>query len=247
MDSIIDMKKIRKLLVFALCISFVIMVSGCTAFIDKNGFEWAESIRVNEMNVNQKSYTEIAEILQTFGIKGITDTLAAELEESYAQLPEEIEFDKVATFLIEVGSGSINFDTWEWTPSENGVYCFDVEVFDEGTMYTNFLLGIVAIGDGELDFKNIIEDTSGVNWERGTGKRTVSFEWNGHTYTLEAKAQGDWFDTKVTDELNKIIIANGNENRLYFASDGYQECIVFYRNAEWAEAFQSETGLRLSK
>lgn len=53
------------------------------------------------------------------------------------------------------------------------------------------------------NFKNITEDTSGVDWDNGTGKRTVSFEWNG--------------------------------------------CTVFYRDSEWADAFQKETGMVLSE
>lgn len=97
------------------------------------------------------------------------------------------------------------------------------------------------------NFKNITEDTSGVDWDNGTGKRTVSFEWNGCTYTLEATFEHDWFDFNVAAGLNRIIIENGNGKRLYFTGDGYQECIVFYRDSEWADAFQKETGMVLSE
>ncbi len=37
----------------------------------------------------------------------------------------------------------------------------------------------------------------------------------------------------------------GNEKQLFFTSDGYQEGIVFYRDKEWADGFQLETGLEL--
>ncbi len=200
----------------------------------------------NTMNKEQKSYACIAEILKKYGISGITDEMLNELEEGYAKLPPEILFDKTATLLSVLGSGTINYDTWEFTPSENGVYSFDAEVFDVGNMYTNFLRGISAIGGEELVFTDIQEDTSGVDWEEGTGRRTVSFQWNGNSYTLEAEAMSDWFDFSVADELNKIIMAGGNGKQLFFASDGYQECIVFYCDADWAEAFEKETGLSLS-
>lgn len=198
------------------------------------------------MNMNEKSYAEIGAILKKFEIGGITDALTDGLEESYAQLPAEIIFDKTATLVSAVGGGESNYDTRSWTPSENGVYSFDMEVYFEENMYTNFLLGIAALGAGELDFKNITEDTSGVDWENGTGKRTVSFEWNEHAYTLEARVENDWFDSDVAEQLSKIISSNGNGKQLFFTSDGYQECIVFYRNADWADIFQSETGLSLS-
>lgn len=199
-------------------------------------------------DLNQKSFTEIRGILEKYGISGITDEMIERYEENMKLMPEVYEFNnKTAMLLTEAGMGVTNYDTWEWTPAENGVYSFDVEVFNVDMMYTNFLLGVSAIGEGELDFKNITEDTSGVDWENGTGTRTVSFEWNGCTYTLEAECNNDWFDIAAASGLSRIIRENGNGKRLYFASDGGQECIVFYRDAEWAEAFQKETGLELSE
>ncbi len=67
------------------------------------------------------------------------------------------------------------------------------------------------------------------------------------TYCLEAAVENDWFDMNVAFALNEIIIENGNGKRLFFTSDGYQECIVFYRDAEWAKSFERETGLVLSE
>ena len=198
------------------------------------------------MNMEGKSYAEIAEVLKEFGISGISDETIKELEESYAQLPPDVMFSKTATLLSFAGRGDMNYDTMEWTPSKNGVYSFDVEVFRNDTMYADFLLGISAIGGDELVFQNIKEDTSEVNWREGTGKRSVSFEWNGNTYVLEAEMMHDWFDLEVADALNQIIISNGNGKKLYFASDGYQECIVFYCDEDWAKEFEDKTGLDLS-
>ncbi len=198
-------------------------------------------------NLNHKSYREIATILEKYGISGMSDVSIMRFEKNDRSMPAGMVYDKITLLLTEAGVGITNFDTWEWTPTKNGVYSFDAEVFDVEKMYTNFLLGVSAIGEGELDFKNITEDTSGLDWDNGTGKRTVSFEWNGCTYTLEAKCEHDWFDFDIADGLNKIIMENGNGKRLYFANDGYQECFIFYRDSEWADAFQKETGMSLSE
>lgn len=57
----------------------------------------------------------------------------------------------------------------------------------------------------------------------------------------------DWFDLNVAKALNKIIIENSNDKRLFYTDDGYQECIIFYRDKDWASSFQKETGLVLSE
>lgn len=199
------------------------------------------------IRTEQKSYKEIAEILKQYEIDGITEELIEEFETSYSETPQEFELNKTAMLLTALGRGDYDYEEWTWQPYSNGVYSFDVEVYDEGKMYTNFLVGISALDQDELDFRNIQEDTSGVNWEKGTGKRTVTFEWNGNTYCLEAKAQNDWFDMKVAKALNKIIMENSNDKRLFYTDDGYQECIIFYRDKEWADSFQKETGLVLSE
>lgn len=193
-----------------------------------------------------KSFAEIAKILKEFGIDGITDDLIREMGDMYDDIPPDALFNRTAAFLLPLGEGVINWDTMEWTPAANGVYCFDAEVFDVEKMYTNFLLGVSAIGGDELVFTDIQENTEGVNWEEGTGTRTVSFVWNENTYTLEAESMGDWFDPNIGKKLNQIIIAENTGKQLFFASDGYQGCIVFYRDQEWAASFQEQTGLSLS-
>lgn len=257
------MMKKKRIYIYVIMMVMTMNLCGCAVGgTDESTINETEENTINRTNeniisgrgenvimadLNHKSFAEIAAVLEKYGVSGITDEQIEQLEAAVKLMPEGVIYDKTAMLLTEAGSGVINFDTWEWTPTENGVYSFDVEVFDLDNMYTNFLLGVSAIGEGELDFKNITEDTSGVDWENGTGKRTVSFEWNGSTYTLEAKFEHDWFDADILAGLNKIIIENGNGKRLYFTGDGYQECIVFYRDAEWADAFGKETGLSLSE
>lgn len=198
------------------------------------------------VEAEQRSCAEIAEILKEFGIGGITDELVREMADMYDEVPPEALFDQTAAFLFPLGEGTVNWDTLEWTPSTNGVYSFDAEVFDEANMYTNFLRGVSSIGGDELVFTDIQENTEDVNWEEGTGTRTVNFVWNGTAYTLEAEAMGDWFDPNMAKELNQIIIAENTGKQLFFATDGYQGCIVFYKDKEWAASFQEQTGLVLS-
>lgn len=196
---------------------------------------------------NAKTYAQIAETFEQFGVTGANEEMLASLEEGYAELPPEVIFSKEGNLLSVLGMGEFDpNDIWLWEPGKNGVYSFDVEVFDEQRMYTNFLRGVSALDSEALCFENIREDTSGMNEEEGTGTRTVSFDWHGQTFELEANVYGDWFDLGVADALNAIIKARETGKQLYFTSDGYQECVVFYREPEWAEAFQRATGVELS-
>lgn len=224
----------RKLL-STLLLTSVLIMSGCGKQDDRA-----------DVGEQPQSYAEIAEKLKNFEITGITDELIQSLESDYVQLPPDVEFDKTANLLTAVGAGTFDAATGTWTPTTNGVYCFDIEIYNLDTMYTDFLLGVSSLDKEKLNFQNITEDTSQVNWEEGTGKRIVSFTWNGKSYSLEAEMHNDWFDAGVANELGKIIKENSKDKQLFFADDGYQECIVFYRDKEWADNFQKETGLALS-
>lgn len=194
----------------------------------------------------QKSYSEIAETLRNLGISGIKDELIEKLEEQDKQRPTDIILDKTATILTEVGSGEYNYETFDWTPTNKTVYSFDMEVFNIEEMYTSFFRGISFIGDGEIEFTNVKEDLSREDIEAGTGTRIITFDLNGNTYTLEAENNNDWFDINIVKEINKIIMEQGKTKRLYITGDGYQECIVFYCDDNWAKSFQKNTGITLS-
>lgn len=185
-------------------------------------------------------------MLEECGITGANEGKLSELEESYANLYSPGEGpDKALLLLMVLGSGEYDYSSGTFTPSRNGVFWFDLEVIDLDRMYTNFLSGVSALSEGELDFENVREDTSQVGWEEGTGHTTISFEWQGEQHSLEATFYYDWFDVGVADKLNEIIIEHGDGKRLYFADDGGQGCIVFYRTPEWAADFQEETGIVL--
>ena len=220
-----------------------LLILGLSALLSLNGCSLKSNLSGGE--AMQKTYKELAEIMEKYEIQGITDQMIEDLEQDYKAMPPEVELNKAAMLLTVLGQGAYDYENMTWTPYANGVYTFDVEFFNVEKMYTDFLTGVSSLDKEELDFKNIQEDTSQVNWEEGTGKRTVTFEWNNREFTLEAEVYEDWFDVSVANELNKIIKEHGNEKQLFFTSDGYQEGIVFYRDKEWADGFQMETGLEL--
>ena len=192
-----------------------------------------------------ETFAEFANVFGKYDIQGATPQITEALEESDSTLPPEVMLNKGAILLSELGRGQYDTEAMSWLPSSNGVYSFDMEIFDLDKMYTNFLVGVSALNPEELAFENIQEDTSRVNWEKGTGKRTVTFEWQGEQFTLEAEFEHDWFDFRVAEKLNKIIKKHGNGKQLFFTGDGYQECIVFYRDKKWADSFEAETGIKL--
>lgn len=236
----------KRKIISILFVMSILALGGCGS--QKENLDIDEHSQNDTEIVEQfQSYAEIVKKLKKFEITGITDELIKKLETDYAELPPEVEFNKTAHLLGILGNGIFDYSKATWTPTENGVYSFDVEIYNVDTMYTNFLIGVSSLNKEELNFQNISEDTSEVNWEKGTGKRTVSFEWKGKRYSLEAEVQGDWFDLNVANELNKIIMENTTDKQLFFANDGFQECIVFYRNKDWANSFEKETGLSLSE
>lgn len=198
--------------------------------------------------MNDLSFSQLASDLKALGFGGISDDTVSRLEQSWSGIPEEIraELDMPSTLLTELGSGTYDKETGAWSPSSSNVYAFDVEVFSPDTMYADFLRGVSALGGGELDFTGIQENLDGVDWETGSGTRSVTFAWRGTSYTLDAKMMHDWFDPRFADALNELIAPNCGGKQLYFGSDGYQELFVFYCGAQWAAAFEAATGMELT-
>ena len=194
------------------------------------------------------SLREIAGVMEEMGITGITEELLPEIDKVYAGIDPEVIFPDRATLLLSwLGAGEYDPDTREWTPPDTGVYSFDTEVVDEGAMYTDFLRGVSAASRGALEFTEITEDLSGIDPETGTGRRTVSFVWNGQTYTFRPRQMGDWFDTDFANDVNELLLTHGCAEHLYFTTDGYQTVIVLYGTRQWAEEFSRRTGCELSQ
>lgn len=196
-----------------------------------------------------KSYEELSDDLGELGIS-ISPRTITELESFQEEYDSYgggflTNSQKLMNLLCWEGAGVYDEETWEWTPSESGVYWFDFEVFAIETMYTDFLAGISAASRGQLQFFNVTEDHSDVDWERGTGTVHVSFDFQGEHYSLDAKMDYDWFDGEFLDEINRILIIHGSDQWLYCASDDGQGCLVFYGDAQWAKEFMKATGISL--
>ena len=175
----------------------------------------------------QKTYKELAEIFEKYEIQGTTEQMVDDLEQDYKEMPPEVELNKAAMLLTVLGQGEYDYENMTWTPYSNGVYTFDVEFFNVENMYTDFLTGVSSLDKEELDFKNIQEDTSQVNWEEGTGKRTVTFEWKNRQFTLEAEVVDDWFDVSVANELNKIIKNMEMKNSCFLPATAIRKGLFF--------------------
>ena len=226
------------LLIIGLLVSVFTMLRG-------DDYPWYYDVTVGRYN--DRSFGEIADALESVGITGITDELVEMMEMEwsiYNDNPEEY-IDKTLLLLSCVGYGEYDYDTWEWTPSESGVYCFDMEMFNLETAYSDFLRGVSAASGGQLQFNNIIEDLSGVDWDNGTGSRSVTFDFGGCTHTIKTEEMNDWFDLTFADKVTDIIMEYHGSGRLWFTSDGYQEIFVFYGDGNWVEKFEQGTGCRL--
>lgn len=184
-----------------------------------------------------------AEIMEQLEPLGITCS-----DETFLQIIDEYEYEsgecKILDMLCWLGFGEYDSETWEWTPSTNGVYWFDAEFLVVNTMYTDFLRGISALDEYDLAFTNIQEDYSNVNWEQSIGTVSISFDWNGRTYKMNASMMNDWFDISVLETVCDII-SEKSEKSLYYAYDGGQGYLVFYGDAQWATEFTRLTGISL--
>lgn len=194
--------------------------------------------------------TEAISNVKALGLLESDEVLTKQLLSNFQEMPEEILESMDATQIYGmifdyIGSGKYNYDTWDWTPSSDRIYSFDTEVFNTGKIYTFFLRGISAITANEIKIENIVEDTSQVDYESGTGKQIISFQCNGKQYQYEANVYYDWFDTEMLTYMKKVIEEQETGKHLWVTSDGYQNCIVFYETEEWANDFSSYTGYSL--
>ena len=197
---------------------------------------------------NYMSYQDIAVELEELGITGIDENLIAELEAYDQEYNYVYSYDfgnKALDMLSWAGMGEYDPNTWAWTPSNAGVYWFDMEVMNLNAMYTDFLTGVRALNPQELNFSNMKEDLSWVDVEAGTGTQKVSFAWNGASYTLEATVMYDWFDMNVAADLAELVKEQNTGRYLYFAYDGGQGILVFYGTPQWCNDFERVTGIDL--
>lgn len=148
---------------------------------------------------------------------------------------------KAYDLLCVEGMGQYDYETMEWTPSESGLYWFDLEVMNVDTMYSDFLRGLDYM-DKAQTFANVSYDYSHVNIESGQGKITVSFDYWLQHYELEANYNYDWFDTDMVYHLSRILAADADPKDLWMTTDG-QGILLYYGTEESKNLLSRKTGI----
>lgn len=168
-----------------------------------------------------------------------------ELMSQMMRMPSDIlaDMEKGQIFGLLLDNIGAFYSIDEFQFSSNQVYSFDLEVFDMSMMYTHFLMGVISITNGDLDIKDIIEDTSKIDFENGRGIHTICFQCNGKTYQYDAISHYDWFDTKVLSFLGQVVKEQNTGKYLFAASDGWQNCILFYNTEAWAKELNDTTDI----
>lgn len=231
---------ISLLFLIGLAISFIINRDAKHQVIKNN--------KEGEVTMNLDTYVnEALDNIKALELIQSDELLDKQLLDNFHETPEEILESMDATQIYGmifdyIGGGKYDYDTWDWTPSSDKIYSFDTEAFNIDKMYTFFLTGISTITSNDIKIDNIIEDTSQVDYESGTGKQIISFQCNGKHYQFEANVYYDWFDTEMITYMKSVIEEQGTGKHLWVTSDGYQNCIVFYETEEWANKFSSYTG-----
>lgn len=228
--------------------------SGDFMFIQvSDGERFTERKEEENLEEEEKERSEVmtvrehARLLEEAGITELTEEKIAQVEAMIENMPEEIvealDPAQIPAFLLTaVGAGEYDFDSLTWTPDSRQVYSFDLEVFNAGQMYTQFLEGIMAINEGEFELTQIKEEVKGEERPEGPESHKIQFCYNGTEYMYEAEVYYDWFDTGMIAYMNHVLEKEGNPKRLYSMGDGYQECIVLYCTEEWADEFNRKTG-----
>lgn len=188
--------------------------------------------------------------LDALGITIPKELDISEIINGILNLPEEVieamEARQLTGMLLShIGHGKYNFTDWSWSPLSGQVYAFDLESFDPSRMYTMFLQGIQAITKDDLSITDISEDCGSVDFEMGRGTQTVQFQCNGKSYQYTASVNYDWFDTGMLSFMNQVVKELDTGKAFYAASDGYQDCILFYQTKEWSEQFHRLMGFPL--
>lgn len=213
-----------------------------------------QSANINSAGMEVYIHEKIGK-LKDLGIDAAS--IESELCESFLTFPTEIlvtmdskQLDgmiltQIAWLLYE--DSAVETVTEKQQTQSRQFFTFDVECMDLDHMYTNFLNSVSEIAGQDLTITDIVEDTSKVNFESGTGTQTVTFTCNGKSYQYDAAVYNDWFDVKMLTFMNNVISEQNTGKNLYVASDGYQECIVFYQTQDWVKRFHKSLGVRLEQ
>ena len=194
---------------------------------------------------NDLSFEQINDVLREIGIIDIQKEKIEQLQEHYNSIPIDYRIDKMLFILSNIGHGDYNFETGEWKSTSKYIYSFDAEAYDLNKMYTLLFDGISSITNGEVVFSNIVEDSQNAYYENNDDIQKIFFELNGEKYAYDAIVNDDWIDIRLLNYVNRILEEQNYSKQFYFMSDGYQDCIIFYCNKNWADLFKEKTGYTL--
>ncbi len=152
---------------------------------------------------------------------------------------------KALNLLFWEGQGTYD-EEWNWTPSVSGIYCFDTEVMNVDTIYTDFLTGLAAMAP-ELEIADVRESYGEVDWDSGTGTVRCSFQMNGEDHSLRAVMMQDWFDEDVLHQVGRFLDKDAAPECLWYAYDGGQGIMLYYGTTEQANLLEYLSGIRFRK
>lgn len=178
--------------------------------------------------------------LDSLGINALDmkDEITSHLIDWPEDIRDSLSAEQVLGLILDdIGYSEYDIERNECISFPNNVYSFDVEVAYVDIMYTIFLNTIVALSNNEINITDIVEDTSNVNYEEGTGIQIVTFKLNEKEYKYEARVYYDWFDGGIISYVNQILQEQNSDKFLYVTGDGWQNCIVFYNTEEWAKKY----------
>ena len=201
---------------------------------------------------NKLSYQEMAEEIRPLGItisQQTIDELEAYDAEYRIQYSEDYYVNtesntKIIDLLYWEGIGIYDSENGEWTPSDSGIFWFDIEVWDASAIYSNFFRGLNALHP-EVNFTNVQEDYSRVDMETGIGTVGLSFDLNGKHYEMDARYYYDWFDQNILFEILSILRTDENPENLYYVKDG-QAVFLYYGSTKEVKQLERKTGLDFS-
>ena len=185
---------------------------------------------------------EQARVLTSLGIECPPRAELQELQQQPQKVSEEYsqDFESAPNAYTELLSyiGWVHYDLATWTiePRSKQVFALDYEFYDVSRMYDDFLQCVQAISGGEYCITEVKNDTSGVDWQNGTGTWMLSFLYNGHPHSCELTFQGDFLDPSIADFLNEVFEQEGNPKRLLNCGE-----IWLYNTPEWAKVFAEKT------
>lgn len=186
-------------------------------------------------------------ILEELGLP-VSEEVRATLEQWMGENPDYrsyIENNPYKILLLCMGYPQDDYDALEAIGYPLDVYWFDMESYVLEGSYAQLIEVMEYLSDGEVRMELEHFKTDAMNKEKGTGTLTMAFRCNGHPYTVDLAVKDDWVDTSIVAKLNEVLERENCAARLYVCVDSAQGLILFYRDAEWAENFESLTGLKL--